>query len=283
MNVTLFDRSSFPIRLTYAGERYIDGLQKILEMKEKLDKEMEEIAGHVQDQLLIGMPSTRCSSWLPRILPDYQKVCPKVKVKLREGNSAKLQQDVKNGTIDVFFMCSRPSSLDGLTFVPLFQEEMALIVSRTAAVFHGIILPENIPGVLQYIPPHVLEQIPFISLTPGHGTYEFAREQFKKAKISPSVSMEWDNSSTVYRLVPQNNGFGFAPVTVTYEEKFDHPPIFCSMGRQVSSREIGLLYRKDPPLSPAAQQFIQTAKEVIPNFVKSEVPHFEVREDIDFS
>ena len=45
LNVTLFDRSSFPIRLTYAGERYIDGLLKILEMKEKLDKEMREIAG----------------------------------------------------------------------------------------------------------------------------------------------------------------------------------------------------------------------------------------------
>ena len=50
LNVTLFDRSSFPIRLTYAGERYVDGLLKILEMKEKLDKEMREIAGHVQSQ-----------------------------------------------------------------------------------------------------------------------------------------------------------------------------------------------------------------------------------------
>lgn len=283
LNVTLFDRSSFPIRLTYAGERYIDGLLKILEMKKKLDKEMREIAGHVQDHISIGMHSTRCYSWLPRILPDYQKVCPKVKVKLSEGNLAKLQKDVKNGAIDVFFICSKPSDLDGLTFVPLFQEEMTLIVSRTAAVFHNLILPENIPGVLQYIPPRILEQIPFISLTPGHGTYEFAREQFKKFQISPSVSMELDNSPTVYRLVPQNNGFGFAPVTVTYEEKFDYTPIFCSMDHHVSSREIGLLYRDSSSLSPAARQFIQTAREVIPSFVKSEIPHFEVREDINFS
>ncbi len=283
LNVTLFDRSSFPIRLTYAGERYIDGLLKILEMKEKLDKEMREIAGHVQNQISIGMHSTRCYSWLPRILPDYQKICPKVKVKLSEGNSAKLQKDVKNGAIDVFFICSKPSDLDGLTFVPLFQEEMTLIVSRTAAVFHNLILPENIPGVLQYIPPRILEQIPFISLTPGHGTYEFAREQFKNFQISPSVSMELDNSATVYRLVPQNNGFGFAPVTVTYEEKFDYTPIFCSMDHHVSSREIGLLYRDSSSLSPAARQFIQTAREVIPSFVRSEIPHFEVREDINFS
>ena len=88
---------------------------------------------------------------------------------------------------------------------------------------------------------------------------------------------------TVYRLVPQNNGFGFAPVTVTYEEKFDYTPIFCSMDHHVSSREIGLLYRDSSSLSPAARQFIQTAREVIPSFVKSEIPHFEVREDINFS
>ena len=126
---------------------------------------------------------------------------------------------------------------------------MTLIVSRTAAVFHNLILPEKHPGVLQYIPPRILEQIPFISLTPGHGTYEFARNNLKIPNI-PSVSMGLDNSPTVYRLVPQNNGFGFAPVTVTYEEKFDYPPIFCSMDHHVSSREIGLLYRDSSSLSP---------------------------------
>ena len=119
-------------------------------MKEKLDKEMREIAGHVQNQISIGMHSTRCYSWLPRILPDYQKICPKVKVKLSEGNSAKLQKDVKNGANRcIFYIVQSLLNLDGLTFVPLFQEEMTLIVSRTAAVFHNLILPENLPGVLQ--------------------------------------------------------------------------------------------------------------------------------------
>ena len=128
LNVTLFDRSSFPIRLTYAGERYIDGLLKILEMKEKLDKEMREIAGHVQDHISIGMHSTRCYSWLPRILPDYQKICPKVKVKLSEGNSAKLQKDVKNGAIDVFFICSM-RIFPVLPYFHFFEEFFAIKAS----------------------------------------------------------------------------------------------------------------------------------------------------------
>lgn len=55
------------------------------------------------------------------------------------------------------------------------------------------------------------------------------------------------------------------------------------MDHHVSSREIGLLYRDSSSLSPAARQFIQTAREVIPSFVRSEIPHFEVREDINFS
>ena len=80
---------------------------------------------------------------------------------------------------------------DGLTFVPLFQEEMTLIVSRAAAVFHNLILPENIPGVLQYIPPRILEQIPFISLTPGHGTYELQGNNLKNFKYPPLFLWSW--------------------------------------------------------------------------------------------
>ena len=44
LGLKLFDRSCSPIKLTYAGERYIAVMQEILELKTKLDQEMEEIA-----------------------------------------------------------------------------------------------------------------------------------------------------------------------------------------------------------------------------------------------
>ena len=69
LGVKLFDRSSSPIRLTYAGERYVAGMRKILAMKGKLDQEMEEIANARRDRLVVGMPSTRCHTPYPAGIP----------------------------------------------------------------------------------------------------------------------------------------------------------------------------------------------------------------------
>lgn len=283
VGLKLVDRSSSPVRLTYAGERYVEGLRKIMVLKDQLDREMAAIANRRKDRLTIGMHSTRCYSWLPRILPAYQAECPDIDVKLVEGNTADLEQRLMDETIDVFFMCPPSRGGNDLEFVRLFGEEMALVISRSLPLFAGLALPPNESGVLQYIPPRIVEQIPFISPTPIHGIYHLAKRLFTQYQIHPQVAMELVNTSTAYRLVPQNKGFAFAPVTVTYEESFDQVPLFGSMEETVSSRDIGLLYKKGSALSPAAESFVRIAAQVIPRFVEEHIPHFEVRRDIDFS
>lgn len=283
LGLKLVDRSSSPVQLTYAGERYVAGLRKIGKIKEELDQEMADIAKRKRDRLLIGMHSTRCYSWLPRILPAYQAAFPNIEVKLVEGNTDELVPKLKAGTIDVFFMCSQSAAADGLKFVRLCREEIALVVSRKQALFQTIKLPPNEKGSLQYIPPEILEQIPFISPTPNHDIYHLANRLFTQYRIHPQVAMELVNTSTAYRLVPHNTGFAFAPVSVTYEEPFDQEPLFASMEKTVTSRDIGLIYNQETDLSPAAQGFIHLAGQVIPHFVKEHIPHFKVRSDIDFS
>ena len=53
LNVTLFDRSSFPIRLTYAGERYID-CAAMMELARTLLGQLGELA--VTDVLSSASP-----------------------------------------------------------------------------------------------------------------------------------------------------------------------------------------------------------------------------------
>lgn len=71
LGVRLFDRSSTPIRLTYAGERYLQGMKNIAAMKYQLDKELEEIADMRKGRLVIGIPDTRSQRWLPHIVPPF--------------------------------------------------------------------------------------------------------------------------------------------------------------------------------------------------------------------
>ncbi len=48
-------------------------------------------------------------------------------------------------------------------------------------------------------------------------------------------------------------------------------------------RSMGMLYKKNRKLSPAALRFIEMAQREIPKFVDTHIPRFQVRHDIDFS
>ncbi len=283
LGVKLFDRSCFPIRLTYAGERYLAGMRKILALKGELDQEMEEIAAAKKDRLIVGMPSTRCHTWLPRILPAYQEENPGIEVQLVEGNGLSLEQMLRKEVIDIFFICTLPVLTEELEFVPFCEEEMTEVVSRESVIFQGIDLPPNQPGVLQYLPPKLLERVPFFSATPSQGTYYLSRRLFDQYKLQPEVVMELINTTTAYRLAPESKGFALAPVSVTYEEQFDPEPIFCSVEETPTVRTMGVLYKRGRELSSAAQRFIDLAVREMPKFAQANIPRFEVRHDIDFS
>ncbi|MCI8578601.1 MAG: hypothetical protein HFG64_14075, partial [Lachnospiraceae bacterium] len=63
----------------------------------------------------------------------------------------------------------------------------------------------------------VVEQIPFISPSPIHGTWHLAQELFRQSQIQPQAMMELENVSAVYRLAPESKVFDKAPDSVTLE------------------------------------------------------------------
>lgn len=283
LGVKLFDRSCSPIKLTYAGKHYITAMQEILELKTKLDQEMEDIAARKRDRLVLGIPSTRCITWMPRILPAFNRECPGVDVQLIEGNSLTLEQLLSKGTIDFYVMATEPILTKGLKFTPIFHEEMMLIISRQAEALRAFQLPPNEPGVLQHIPAQLLEHIPFYSPTPSQGTYYLAHRIFDHFNIQPPISMEVINTSVAYRMAPQSGGFAFAPTTVVYEEEFPNDPIFCSIGEEMIFRTAGILSREGMEPGDTAKLFLKIAVQEIGEYARRHIQAFRVRHDIDFS
>lgn len=282
IGVKLFDRSCSPIKLTYAGERYIAGMQAILEMKTKLDEEMAEIASRKRDRLIIGISPTRSVTWLPRVLPAFYRLCPSVEIQLVEGNAYALERHLMKGTIDLYLMATDPVLTKGLTLTPFYKEQMMLIISRQAAALKNLELPPNQYGVLQYIPPKLLEQIPFLSVTASQGTYYFAHRVFDQLDIQPLRMMEIVNATVAYQMAPKSGGFAFAPITVSYEESFHPEPIFCTPTDQLLYRTLGVMHHDEEQMSEAAKIFRDIAVQEIRKFAQSRIPYFHVRHDIPF-
>lgn len=282
LGIKLFDRSKSPVRLTYAGERYLAGAQEILKLKSKLDQEMADIILHKKDRLTLGIPHTRGANWVPRIFPAFYQEYPNIDIQLVEGTSVELEKKLDAEEIDLFVLGTTPILTKGIEIIPLYQEEMCVIVSRQADVLKEISLPPNQPGVLQYLPSRLLNDIPFISALPSQGTYHLARQIFDEYHLNPSSPLEPVNASIAYHLAPLQKGFAFGPATISYEENFNFEPIFCSIEDKPISRKAGILYKSGRRRSPAAEAFVQKAGQIIIDFVKANVPIFQVRHDIDF-
>ncbi len=77
LGVKLFDRNISPIRLTYAGEVFLQKAQKIMEMHDHMMKEMSSIATLHKSRLILGIPGERGTMWLPLILPTFFQTIPR--------------------------------------------------------------------------------------------------------------------------------------------------------------------------------------------------------------
>lgn len=260
LGVKLFDRSTTPIRLTYAGERYIEGMKNVLAMKQQVDREMEEIANMKKGRLIIGTPSSRSATWLPHILPVYLENYPGISLQILEGDSTELEQLLVKETIDLALISTLPILTPGIDFEAIGEEELMIVMPSSHPLFRGKELSSQ-PGVLYQIPPEVLQDIPFISATHGQGLYRAAQQIFDRFQIQPKTILETVNPSTAVILASQ--GMGFAIITVrNMNESYPVTPVFCTLEDPPFKRTLTVSWKKDRPLSLAARHLIDTTKRI---------------------
>lgn len=280
LGVTLFDRSCSPIRLTPAGERYVAGIREILALKEKLDREMAALTDRREETLSIGIPLTRSITWLGRVLPTFYQQRPHVKLQIVEGYSSDLTRKLMDNEITFCLMACSHDLPKEVTLRPVFQEEMMLVIDRTADIFRDMQLPPDQKGVLHYIPPQLLQEMVFFCAPPTQGVWHFAQSTFKRLGIRPKRIMDVPNSTVAYQMAAQSGGFAFAPVAVSLEERFPTDPVFASPTMHPLCRAIGITWRGEEALSDNAAAFLEIAASEIGQFARSHTPLFSVRQDI---
>ena len=65
LGTPIFNRSTDPITLTYAGEKYIEAAKQILTINNNLQKEIDEITHEDHGCLQLGIPVQRAMQVLP--------------------------------------------------------------------------------------------------------------------------------------------------------------------------------------------------------------------------
>lgn len=193
--VPLFDRSSLPFRPTYAGERYLHAAAMLLNANEILENELREIRGEERGRLRLGISMQRSAHLLPRILPGFVQAYPKVEITLQEAGSARLEQLVQSGTVDVALASTEPVN-PRLEYRLIQRERVGILAGA------GSPLAERLPAGA----PISLEEVrkgPFVILKSGHSVRVTQDWLFQEHGLQPQVFLETDSMEAARQIALQ--------------------------------------------------------------------------------
>ena len=130
LGTELFHRLGRKIKLTTVGNYLVDTGPSLLEMKNRLTKEIEEIKQGEFSRLKIGCSMNVANGWLPKILFEYRQKYPGVDVQCLPFKSVReLHQAIMIGTVDVAFSETDLDSFEEIESVPVDSFQYCLMVA----------------------------------------------------------------------------------------------------------------------------------------------------------
>ena len=87
LGTPLFDRSRSLIKLTYAGELFVEWAQQALRSREQTFKQITDVSENAKTRIVVGLGFSRGAFLFPNIIAEFRKLRPNCTVILEENTS----------------------------------------------------------------------------------------------------------------------------------------------------------------------------------------------------
>ena len=252
--VTLFDRTVSPLRLTYAGEKYLQAAKTMLAANERLENERREIRQENSGLLRLGISVQRAIQILPVALPWFTMQYPKVSIDLREEGSARLEQLLEDGEIDLA-LAAIESVSPSLSYTLIEKEVVGVLAGKGAAIAQQ--LPPGTPISLSMI-----REDAFVSLKPGHSVRVVQDALFHESGMKPQVLLETDSLEVAKRVAVQA-GACMLCSDIFVDDYARRGGVFYPLMDYENRRHLYACWRKGEKLPRYAEGFIQIVSRIL--------------------
>ena len=256
LGARLFDRSTTPRTLTYAGKCYMDSARKILLENEQLQKELRDITQHMSGRLVLGTSRDRASYMMPRILSIFQIRYPGIQVEIFTASGQKLFDALRLGSVDMVLLPDAgQGDMQGLGKEHIYSEELVLAAKKDM-----LPMDDRIPGK-NAVNSEALDSAPFFLLFQEHAMRSFCNRYFRRKKIHPDIRMEFSSNISCYCMAAAGLGYTIIPFLTTKLANPGGPVELFSLGSEKETWDVQMFYRKGAYLGTPELELIQIAKE----------------------
>lgn len=262
LGVELFSRKSYPLKLTPAGELYMNYIKEVSRKSNKLEQDFSYIRNSNSGKVVLGITVWRSSILLPAVLPSFIKANPYIKIEIKEGSHQYMYSLLEENKVD-FCIFHFPNVYNNITFEHLTFEHILFAVNKENPILKSIDYVES-PTInnLNSEDFKKFKDEPFIMLKKGQNIRELTQNYLNKENIFINQILETSNIVTAMNLVSANMGVTFVPEAVLNSIDLISNLVFFKIDNPPLNWEVGIAYKTNKLLSKESIIFKEHIKEI---------------------
>ena len=257
LGTELFDRNQNPVKLTYAGEKYLDACLKILAIHDSMKLEIADIIEGESGRVRFGLSRSISKRIAHIVLPNFKKYFPKIYIEMIEKPSHYLEEMVYQNKIDIAII--HYGHYSDLYYEKITADPLYLAVPEfyygSRPLHRGInSTPIDINNIKDY---------PFILLKEKHSLRTEIDAFFEQCQVSPPIFVETESIEVSNQLVKANMGFAFTLRPFILES--NDTGVYCPIKRYNKTRPIQICMRNETYRTKAITALIQSISDALLN------------------
>ncbi len=254
LGVLLFHRSGREISLTPQGREFYSYATALLNTRAKAVLSVRDVKEELSGILDIQTSTIPGQYFLPELMREFHRKNPKVRFYVEQSDSHNVNENLLNQKGEIGFTGYKGNT--GLAYEPMFTDDMVLITPadpRYEEFQDGDLLPAE-----------TFLKCPFILREEGSGT----KEEMEKALVdgkavfkNVSVVARMNNMEAIRQAVALGLGVSIVSERAVCSGMGKKGIRYFKIGGLKKKRVFYLTYNKSACLSPAAEEFLNFARE----------------------
>ena len=251
----LFDRSTSPFHLTYAGERYLKAVEAMLDIETRLKEEIESIRRDDGGRLRLGISVTRAMQVLPDVIPIFTKAYPNVTIELTEAASASLEGLLQKGQIDLALAALEANEAN-IAYELIEKESIGILAGKDSQLAQ--LVPSGTPISLEMV-----EKEAFVSLDTSHSSRIIQDRLFRRYNIRSKILLETSSLEVARRVALKSGACMVLPDVYADEFVFNSGGAFYPLKDYENHRHFYACYRNDENTKKYIRDFVSITTSVL--------------------
>ena len=250
LGVSLINRSTKSFALTDAGEALYTYGSKLVEGHQDIYRHIQDIKESKVGELHISSPGVLMDMYFPRLVTEYRKQYPGIRISINERGSRSTEKDVLDGDADIGLVMLPLENPQNFNVFPIISDEVCVLVRKE----HDFAKKKNI---------HIkeLQDVDIITYNQSNTLYRTFLRMCQEQGFLPNITYQSMMPNFILDVISYGDCVGVLPGPMLRQfrtEKLVTVPI-----RPQFPWEIAMITKKERYLPNAASSFLNFVQEFL--------------------